>query len=47
VDYAIDFERTLSEGDALVEECLLRDTRLKDVPGVCRVYPNRNYYLAT
>ena len=47
VDYAIDFERTLSEGDAFVEECLLRDTRIEDVPGVCRVYTNRNYYLAT
>jgi len=44
VDYAIEFERHLGEGDAIVEECLLQENSLSGVPGVSWVYPNRNYY---
>ena len=44
VDYAIEFEKHLGEGDAVVEECLLQEQKVTAVPGVCWVYPNRNYY---
>lgn len=44
VDYAVEFEKHLGEGDAVVEECLLQEQKVTAVPGVCWVYPNRNYY---
>lgn len=44
IDFAVEFERSLGEGEAVAEECILQEEKQSGIPGLTWVYPNRNYY---